>query len=84
MKGDLSIRNARAIRDRLSRISFAEPELEMNLEDVERIDLTVIQILRALQCRAEARGVQVQMNLALTEDMQGMLTRVGFGSYFNN
>lgn len=84
LEGQLIIRNAAEIREQLIAAIKNYENLELVLENVTRIDLSVLQLLVALKKSAANFSKKVSFRPELSGKMKAIVERSGFGGFLYN
>jgi len=77
-EGDLGIKNAEAIKKTIQTIRFSGSPVEIHLKNTEKLDITTIQIVRALRTKLVAVVEKVNVSSELSEDINRILKNSGF------
>ena len=59
-EGDLGIKNAEAIKNTIQTLRFNSDTVSIHLKSVEKMDITTIQILRALNIALTDKGKKIR------------------------
>lgn len=80
--GDLSLNSISEIHEELKKELDKVNSLQIVLNEVEQIDITLIQVLYAIEkeFKTENKSVQITMNLSDQDEL--LLKRTGFNKYF--
>lgn len=82
LEGDLSIRNSPSI---LKALQGAKLEAETNiisLKNVEKLDITTLQLLWSLKKKIEGAGKKLVFDAELSADIRRLMANTGFSSTF--
>jgi anti-anti-sigma regulatory factor len=80
LEGDLGLRNSSAIGTFLNSAKFNSEKIIIQLRNVEKLDITTIQYLIALQHHLILNKVQTEINAELPEEITRLLGNTGFSS----
>jgi len=77
-QGDLGIKNAEAIRNAMLALTFSSESVIIQLKNVEKLDITSIQNIRALKNSLAENGKKVEVHSELSQELERLLTNTGF------
>lgn len=77
-QGDLGIKNAEAIRNAMQALTFSSESVIIQLKNVEKLDITSIQNIRALKNSLKENGKKVEVYSELSQELERLLTNTGF------
>ena len=77
-EGNLALINAAAIKKTIQTMSFKSDSVIIHLRSVEKLDITFIQIIRALRIALENDGKQTSTVAVVPGDIERLLTNSGF------
>jgi len=77
-EGDLGIKNSEAIRSTIQTMKFNSDNLTIQLRNVEKLDITSVQNIRALRKLLFSRGKKVTTVSELPQEIERLLTNTGF------
>ncbi len=77
-EGDLGIKYTEAIRNTLKTLKFNSDIITLQLKNVEKLDITTIQNIRALRDALSGRGKKVTVTSELSQDIERLLLNTGF------
>jgi len=77
-EGDLGIKNAELIKNTVQALKFNSDSVSIHLKSVEKMDITTIQILRALKIALTSRGKKISMIMELPHEIERLLKNTGF------
>jgi len=77
-QGDLGIKNAEAIRNAMQALTFSSESVIIQLKNVEKLDITSIQNIRALKNSLTENGKKVEVHSELSQELERLLTNTGF------
>ncbi len=83
LSGQLVVFNSKKILKQIKSVKSDTTKVSIKLEEVEDLDLSVIQILKAFALDKAKQGVQVQYELDLNSELQILLTQTGLLSSLN-
>lgn len=78
-EGDLGIKNCESIRNTLLAIKFNNGPVTLHLKNVEKLDITSIQIIRAVRKAVASGGGNTEVRMDLSQEISRLLTNAGFG-----
>jgi anti-anti-sigma regulatory factor len=84
LSGELTIANAHELKTSLEHAIASYPSLCIQSDNNAIIDLTAIQLLVAAKNHAMSQGKQVSFDLRLTDDLNALMERSGFGKILSN
>lgn len=79
LEGDLGIKNSEAIIEALRSLKFTANSIIISLRNIEKLDITTIQTLRAFRDYLSGRGLAVETKTDLPQEIDRLLTNTGFG-----
>lgn len=77
-EGDLGINNATAIKKNIQSLKFRGDSVKIHLRHVEKIDITSIQVIRALRIVLNNMGKRSNIFSEIPEDIERLLNNSGF------
>lgn len=77
-EGDLGIKNTEAIRSAIQTLKFKSDTINLHLKNVEKLDITSIQNIRALRKALYDRGKNVTTTAELPPEIERLLKNTGF------
>ena len=78
IEGGATVEHAQSIADNLARLLESGDAILVDLDRVERVDLTLLQLLWAAHRSAEQRGTEFNLKGPLPEPIANELVRAGF------
>jgi anti-anti-sigma regulatory factor len=78
IEGDLCIKNAVAIKQILQSIKLKGDSMTFQLKNVERIDITFIQLIRSFRIFLKDSGVETFIKTDLNQETERLLRNAGF------
>jgi anti-anti-sigma regulatory factor len=78
MEGDLGLKNAIALKQTFQMQKFKHDTVLFQLKNVEKLDITTIQTLRAIRLALNKTGKKTQMQADLTPEVERLLKNTGF------
>ena len=81
-EGDLGIRNAEAILKSVQDLKFDLERVSIHLRNIEKIDLTTIQTIRALRTFLTGLGKSTDVLCDIPQDIEKLLINTGFDKSF--
>jgi anti-anti-sigma regulatory factor len=78
LEGDLGINNSVAIKKSIAEMSFTGETVAIQIKNVERLDVTFLQILRALKTSLEKDGKKTDIISEIPKDIELLLLNTGF------
>jgi anti-anti-sigma regulatory factor len=79
-EGDLGINNAVAIKKTIQAVTFNGDPVTFHLKNVEKVDITLIQTLRALKTALQKDCMQCSIISEVTPEIERLLNNTGFAS----
>ena len=77
-EGDLGIKNAVAIKNSIQAIKFNTNSVVLNLQNVEKLDITTVQTLNALRTSLRGKGQKIELLAEIPVDIEKLLKNTGF------
>jgi anti-anti-sigma regulatory factor len=77
-EGDLGIKNAEAINATVKTLKFNSDTVSIHLKSVEKLDITTIQVLRALGISLTEKGKKIDLILELPHEIERLMKNTGF------
>jgi ABC-type transporter Mla MlaB component len=77
LEGDLSINNAAAIVKYLKGLKFSDNSVAFHLKNVEKLDLTTVQVLFSLRNTLKVKERKISIVADLPTDLQKLLNNTG-------
>lgn len=77
-EGDLGIKNAEAIRTTVSTMKYTSDAITIHLKNVEKLDITTIQNIRALRKKLNDGGKKITIKSELPQEIERLLGNTGF------
>lgn len=77
-EGDLGIKNAEVIKNTVQALRFNTDSVTIHLKSVEKMDITTIQILKAVKIALTAKGKKISMEMELPHEIERLLKNTGF------
>lgn len=81
-EGDLGIKNAASLRKSLLETGFSSGENILNLRNVEKLDITTIQLITSLRKQLEGSGKKLIVKAELPDGIMKLMANTGFSSTF--
>lgn len=78
MEGDLGIKNSLAVKQTIQGIKFKGETVLFQLKNVEKLDITTIQTLRAIRTALNKTGKKTKLQAELTPEVERLLKNTGF------
>ncbi|MBF0270700.1 MAG: STAS domain-containing protein [Magnetococcales bacterium] len=78
LTGDLTIRNAADFKEAMANAMYQSNHLELNMSEVERVDLTTLQILCAAQRTLLKKGNTLTISGTLPSALRETVQQAGF------
>jgi ABC-type transporter Mla MlaB component len=82
LEGDLGMRNSSAIGTFLNAATFNCEKVTVHLKNVEKLDVTTIQYVKALEQQLLRNQLQVGIVAELPEELKRLLANSGFSTLF--
>jgi ABC-type transporter Mla MlaB component len=82
LEGDLGMRNSSAIGTFLNSATFNCEKVTVHLKNVEKLDVTTIQYVKALEQQLLRNQLQVGIVAELPEELKRLLANSGFSTLF--
>lgn len=83
IQGDLTVANASFIKEEMIKAVEKYSLLKLVIDNVERLDLSVLQLIYAFQIAAVNGGKQVELGVSLPEDLEQLVRKSGLDKIFN-
>jgi anti-anti-sigma regulatory factor len=80
LEGDLGLRNSSAIGTFLNSTAFDCEKVTVHLKNVEKLDITTLQYIKALQQQLQASRVKTEIISDLPDELKRLLGNTGFSS----
>ena len=77
-EGDLSLKNSISLHKKVKSLKITTDHLNVHLNNVEKMNVTFIQILYALKAKLEGRGVSVEVDSTLSGELKNIIHNTGF------
>jgi len=77
-EGDLGIKNAEDIKKSIQTTKFSVDTVIFQLKNVEKLDITTIQTLRALRSSLRDKGKNVTLTSDVPQEIERLLLNTGF------
>ena len=77
-EGDLSLKNSISLYKKVKSLKIKTDHLNVQLNNVEKMDVTFIQILYALKAKLEGEGVSVEVDSTLPGELKNIIQNTGF------
>jgi hypothetical protein len=77
-EGDLGIKNAESIKTSVQTLKINSDSVSIHLKNVEKLDITTIQILRAMRFDLTGKGKKINIILELPHEIERLLNNTGF------
>ncbi len=77
-EGDLGIKNAEDIKKTVQTLKFNADSVTLQLKNVEKLDITTIQTLRALRKSLNDKGKNVSLTSSVPQEIERLLSNTGF------
>jgi anti-anti-sigma regulatory factor len=78
LEGDLSINNSVAIKKSVQAMSFTGDSVVIQIRNVDRMDITFLQTLKALKTSIEMNGKKTEINSEIPKEIELLLLSTGF------
>ncbi|HEX2968664.1 MAG TPA: hypothetical protein VHO46_06130 [Bacteroidales bacterium] len=78
VEGDLSLKNAVALKKQLQTLKFRRNEVVIQLQNVEKIDITTIQIIRSYRNYLNDKNISTSVIPALAPETEKLIKNTGF------
>lgn len=82
LEGDLSIKNILSIKNALPDTEIRKCNVTLKLRNIEKLDLTTIQVLDAYKRKLNDNGCETVVSAILPEEIQGLITKSGLSIIF--
>jgi ABC-type transporter Mla MlaB component len=76
--GDLSLKGAGVLKNKLLEVRDQYNKVEMNISDVVNIDLAAIQLLLSFKRTFGKENKRLEMNFSLSTELESLVIRSGF------
>lgn len=83
VSGDLTVGNAAYLKEELIKALGKYSLINLEIDEVERLDLSVLQLIYAFQRAALSSGKEVQIGMNLPEDIQQLVRLSGLDKIYN-
>ena len=83
VSGDLTIGNAAYIKEELIKALGKYSLINLEIDDVERLDLSVLQLIYAFQRAAISGGKEVYVGINLPDDIRQLVRLSGLEKIYN-
>lgn len=83
LTGDLTIANSAYIKEELIKALNKYSLLNLEIDEVERLDLSVLQLIYAFRRAASSSGKEVNLGINLPEDMHQLVRLSGLEKMYN-
>lgn len=83
IKGELTVANASFIKDEMIKALNKYSLISLSVDEVERLDLSVLQLIYAFQRAARSSGKEVSVNVSLPDDILVLVRQSGLEKVFN-
>jgi anti-anti-sigma factor len=83
-EGDLGIKNAEAIKKVIQKIKFSDYPVTLHLKNIEKLDITSIQIIRVLRKDLIKKGGETDLILEISQNIEQLLKNTGFDRILSN
>ena len=77
-EGDLSLKNSISLYKKVKSLKITTDHLNVQLNNVEKMDVTFIQIIYALKAKLEGEGVTVEVDSTLPGELKNIVHNTGF------
>jgi anti-anti-sigma regulatory factor len=77
-EGDLGLNNAEAIKKTIQTLKLNGEAFTIHLKNVEKLDITLIQIIKALRIALFNKGKKTKILSELPQDIERLLKNTGF------
>lgn len=82
LEGDLGMRNSTAIGAFLNSAVFNAENVNVHLKNVEKLDITTIQYVKALEQQLVRNNLKVGIIAELPDELKSLLANSGFSTLF--
>lgn len=83
LEGDLTIKNAKSIKKELEAKLGNNECLELNLEKVTALDITIIQLICSLKKLIHKRDLKMDLHLNIDQEIENIITYSGMIQLLN-
>jgi ABC-type transporter Mla MlaB component len=83
VSGDLTVGNAVFIKEELIKALGKYSLIKLEIDEVERLDLSVLQLIYAFQRAALSSGKEVQIDINLPDDIHQLVRSSGLEKIYN-
>jgi anti-anti-sigma regulatory factor len=83
IEGDLGINNAEAIKKAVSAIKFNAENITLELRNIEKFDITSIQLFRAFKNNFTGKGEKINVISEFPQEIERLLVNTGFETFIN-
>jgi len=83
LKGELTVANATYIKEEMMAALQKYTLLKLQVDEVSRLDLSVLQLIYAFQRAARSEGKQVELLISLPDEVDQQVRLSGLESMFN-
>lgn len=83
LSGCLNVTNILDIKKEINSAIKSSKKIELKIIDIEDADLTIVQLLVALQQKSKASKVNFKVDFNLNNEATELLKRAGFSKIFN-
>ena len=84
VEGIVGLSEISKMKTRLEKISFGGDEVIVDLNNIEAMDLSAVQLIHSLQLSLKEQGVRMKVNTEKNTNLWELLSRTGFESMINN
>lgn len=81
VSGQLTINSIAKITENIKSHLKSPAVVNISVKEADNIDLTFIQLLKAIENTGKKKGFQVNISITATEDLSSLLTNAGFAGY---
>lgn len=83
LTGDLTIAHATHIKQELMKAMEKYSVIKLEIDKVERLDLSVLQLIYAFQRAAQSSGKEIHLAVSLPEDVEQLVRLSGLEKMYN-
>jgi len=81
LSGQLTINSISKITENIKSHLKNPAVVNIKVKEADNIDLTFIQLLKAIENTGKKKGFEVNISISATEDISSLLTNAGFAGY---
>lgn len=82
--GQLTINSIAKITENVKAHMKKPSIVNIKVKDADNIDLTFIQLIKAIENSGRKKGFEVNVSISVSEDISSLLANAGFAGYLND